>query len=719
LGTEPKLENQFVNHYNALAMRVAQVDPRAESDIPAPAMGMGRELTAPQMEDRWPLSLMEALRIGIENSTVVRQNAQFMSPNNPVMQATDTVPSVFDPPIQNAGVLFGSRGVDASLSDFDPRLSISMKSGNDQTVDNTTVLAPQNNILENNYTQTQSRLDQQLLSGGIFSIVQNWNYSLSNQPQQLFNSGLTGAFGQTYTGTLGAEFRQPLWSGGGREFTSIAGPASQRARGFSLVSQGIVIAHINKRLTEIDFQENLQNLAREIGDLYWDLYQNYQDYEAEHATSKVALGLWERMKNRIDIEAGVEVAQAEDAYFESKAREEQSLSNLFLTEAKLRRLLGVSLDDHRMIYPIDEPRADELKFDRAQCLYEALCNRIELTRQKANIHSLQLQLSAARKLVAPKLDFVSGYALNGFGNNFYSPNTTDIRGSQFNSAVSNLFTGRETSWNAGFEYSIPLWLRQERAQVRQLELRIVKARAVLAIQEDEIAHELNSVLMTIKRSQSMSKITFHRIQAARRRVNAAQDEYEAGTKSNDLLLRALTSQTQAQVTYSRSITEYNKALRDLLFRTGHLLNSDGISLLGVDGLPVLPPPGPTFPKDGQSKPGEQLPPGPDDPQETPENPDQKPAPKPRRKQPVAEFDRRVSDIPPSWDEVISKSNDEPEELPPLPPDSTESEVSATGRVKLEDNEPEEWDESDLPLVVPAAGLEAERFGERAPFSTGR
>ncbi len=693
-GTEPVIQNEFVNHYKQVAENVAQLDPTIESPKLPPSLGPGRDLTEPKLDERWLLTLTDALRMGIENNAIIRQNGQFLSPNNPVLRSPDSTPSIYDSDIQNAGVLFGSRGIDAALSDYDPRFTTTLRSGNDQTVSNSTIQSPPQNILENNFTQIQMRYEQQFLSGGTLTVNENWSSSLSNQPNQLFNNGSPTSLG--YTGLLGAEFRQPLWSGAGREFTSIAGPSTQRARGFSLVSQGIVIAHINKRLSEIDFQENVQNFAREIGELYWDLYQNYQDYESERATSSVAKELWDRMTNRQDLDPGADVAQAEDAYFESKAREEQALSNLFITEAKLRRLLGVPIDDPRMIYPCDEPREEEIQFNRSMCLFEALVNRIELTRQKTNLHSLQLQLSAARNLVAPKLDFVSGYALNGFGNNFYSPNSRDVNGTQFNSALSNLFTGRETSWSAGFEYSIPLWLRQEKAQVRQLELRIVKARATLAAQEDEIAHELNTVLMTIRRAHSMSKFNRRRLQAAEKRVLATRSEYEAGSKSNDLLLRALTSRTQARVAYARSITEYNKNLRDLLFRTGHLLTEDGINLIGIDGLPLAPPPSPENPFQELPKPSApDVPPSPDS--DTPEgSPDTDPAPKPKKSPRIAESDdETLSALPVDFDADLPR-------LPDEESGETSDERQPKQKLRLRDNFADAPDEFDRE-IVPASG----------------
>jgi outer membrane protein TolC len=634
-GREPSQQNEIVNYYNRLATDVAKLDPKIQSDAPSPTIGNERELTPPKLENRWMLSLAECIRLGLQNNAVIRQNAQFMSPNNPVMRNPDGTPSIYDSLIQNKGVLFGSRGTDAALSDFDPRFSVTMKNGDDTTVDNLSPAAvptqvPPGNILNNDYMQVESKLEQQLLGGGTFTVKQSWSYALNNQPDQLYNSA--------YTGVLGAEYRQPLWAGSGRTYTSIAGPIAQRARGFSNVSQGIVIAHINKRLSEIDLQENLQNLVREIGDLYWDLYQNYQDYEAELAMAEVAEKLWKSINSRRDMESGIEVAQAEAAFYEAKAKEEAALSKLYLTETQLRRLMSVSLDDSRLIYPSDVPREDEMRLNRPMCLYEALVNRVELTRQKTNLHSLQLQLCAAKKLVAPKLDFVSGYALNGFGHNFISANSQP-----FSSAVGNLYSAGETSWNAGFEYSIPLWLRQEKAQVHQLEFKIVKAKKALEAQEGEIAYELYTVLTRISNAHKQSKTSLRRMQAASRQVAAAKSITEEGYKNSDVYLKAQTSLTQAKLSYSRNVTEYNKYLRDLLFRMGRLLPSDGVSVLGADGLPVLSPANPDAPFDDLLKPFDPKAPIPEEfkppePDQPGENDEEKPLPKLKKVPSVADGD---------------------------------------------------------------------------------
>ena len=582
---EPRVENPVVDYYRQVAEQIEYPDADSAQVTPPPSLGETRPLEEPKPDELWAISLAQAIQFGLQNNDIIRQNAQFLSPGNPLLSNPEAVPSVFDTEIQQNGVLFGSRGIHAALSDFDPRLVTNMTWGRDENAQNNGLLSggiPAGGILNEDNAQFQSRLEQQLLTGGTFAVSHDWSYALNNQPNRLFPSA--------YTGTLGAEFRQPLWSGAGREFNSIAGPSTQRARGFSSVNQGIVIAQINSRLSQIDFEEDLQNLVREIGDLYWDLYQAWQEYVAERDTAEASRKLWDEVQAKFQSEliGGAEEAQAEDSFHEAVARRDLALATFFQTEARLRRILGLPIDDGKVLFPNDAPIENEVTHDRATSLYEAYLNRLELRRQKTNIQSLELQLAAARNLAHPRLDVVAGYRLNGFGDELIAGHTADGVSKQgFHSAYGALARGNQKSWDLGVEYSIPLWMRSERAQVRQLELRLLKARTALALQEDEIAQELHSVFQTMQRWLQSAQTNKRRYLAANRRVEAASSEYhDAGRTGVDPLLRAEISLTQAQVAYHRSLAEYNKSLRELVYRTGRLLHEEGITLLGADGLPL-------------------------------------------------------------------------------------------------------------------------------------
>lgn len=570
-----------IAHYRRQAESLAFPD--AEAPLrQLPTLGPDRELKTPDSVPQWRLSLADAIRTGLENNPVIRQSGHFLSPSNSLLDNPDTAPSRFDVVIQDNGVLFGNRGTPAAISDYDPRFTTSLQFGHDETVPNSIFQSgglPLGSTLVDDTVQYQSRLEQQLTTGGIVSLTHNWNYDSSNSPSRLFSSA--------YAGTLGLEFRQPLWAGAGEEFTAIAGPSVQRARGFSAVNQGVVIAHLNNKISQIDFESHLHNLVREIGELYWDLYLTYQEYQAEVEVRDRSQLAWDEVKSKLraGIEGGgaADEAQAADIYFDSQARTEAALANVYLTETRLRRLLGLTVQDGRLIRPGDAPLDQDVHPDRYSHLQDAYSNRLELKRQKTNIESLRLQQQAAQSLVNPKVDLVAGYRLNGFGKQLYSPNQADgVTTRGYNSAYGSLFRGAQTGWDVGIEVTVPIFLRSERAQLRQLEFRIAKAQAALEEQELEIAHELTYSFQSLQRWLTTADTNRHRKDASQRRVDAARADYDAGRTSLDLLLRAQVSHAQAVVAYHRSLAEYNKTLWDLSYRTGTLLARNNIQIR--DGL---------------------------------------------------------------------------------------------------------------------------------------
>ncbi|MBM4077512.1 MAG: TolC family protein, partial [Planctomycetes bacterium] len=373
-----------------------KVDGQPERKIPK--LGEGRELIPPEKYEQWRMTLDEAVRMGLEKNPIIRQNGQFLAPQNTLLDSPDNAPSIFDIAIQDNGVLFGQRGIPGSLSDYDPRFSGSLTTSSDRTIPNSQPLGggiPSGSSIDDDTTRLQLRLDQPLATGGTVSLVHDWNYLESELPSRLFPN--------SYTGSLGAEFRQPIWAGAGSEFTAIAGPVSQRQRGFvSQVNQGILIAKLNNKISQFDFEGNVQNLVREVGELYWDLYQTYEEYGAEVAVRDLSKRTWEEVKAKLKSGSkggsAAEEAQAAESFYDSQVRTESALSNIYQTELRFRRLIGLPPDDGLLIRPIDIPYDSEVDFDRLGHLMDAYMHRLELKRQKTNIESLRLQWVAARSL---------------------------------------------------------------------------------------------------------------------------------------------------------------------------------------------------------------------------------------------------------------------------------------------------------------------------------
>ncbi|MBM82905.1 MAG: transporter [Planctomycetaceae bacterium] len=545
----------------------AELDDRVANSL-APRTAMSRE-----KDEVWELSLQDAIHIALKNNSVVR--SRFSN----VLQSGDRSASIYDPAIQETGVLFGGRGIEAALADFDAQLNSTMAWGRNETVQNNQFFGGglgTGGTLVRETAFFDSTLSKQFASGGQFIVQHQWQYGGTNVPNQLFNSA--------YTGFLRTGYRHPLLAGSGTEYTRIAGPVASRFGGITGVTQGVTIARINNDISIVDFEANIHNLLKDIEDLYWDLYLNYRIYDTAVTARNSALRTWREAKAKLDIGGianfkSADEAQARDRYFETKAQAASALNQIYNIESELRRVLGLAVNDGKVIRPSDDPISAKFTLDWAASLAESLTRRVELRRQKWQIKSLELQLKAANSLTRPRLDFVSGYRVNGFGDRLLGSNDNDGFTQQgFHSAYETLAQGNHTGWDLGFEFTMPLGFRSAKAQVRNIELRLAKAREILSAQELEVSHQLAVAFQNVAVQYLTAKDNFNRRRAALRRVELNAAEVRAGTKTLDLLLRAQASLADAEVAYFRSLTGYNKAINELNYRMGMLLEHNNVDL---------------------------------------------------------------------------------------------------------------------------------------------
>lgn len=518
-------------------------------------------------DEVWNLSLTEAIHTAITNNKLIRtRNAPQLNSNSP---------SIYDPALRETGFLFGNRGVEAALADFDATFSSSLGFGHNAQYANNKFLP--NFVNSSDTSNFTSQVGKQFANGGSFAVNHNWNYLDTNSKSALFPN--------SYSGLLQAQYVQPLWAGAGVEYTRIAGPARPGLGSIVGVSQGVSIARINTDISVADFEASVIVMLRDVEDLYWDLYLAYRQYDADLANRDSSLRTWREVKARMEAgatggSAGNE-AQARENYFETRARVETALASVYIIENQLRRILGLPVNDSRIIRPADEPIEVEFIVNWESSLLEALTRRVELRRQKWQIKSLELQRLAAENVTNPRLDLVSSYQVNGFGRSLASQQEADgVTAAGYNSAYSTLTRGDLTGWNLGLQFSMPIGFRQARAQLHNTELQLVKARALLSAQELDISHELAEAIQRIDAAYITAQTQLDRKIASARRVQTTQAEYEAGVKDAtlDLVLRAQASNAVAEIAYFNALIAYNKAITEYHLRRGTLLEHDGIHL---------------------------------------------------------------------------------------------------------------------------------------------
>lgn len=528
-----------------------------------------------EVEEYWDLSLQEAIMLAIANNKMIRSRGEFLTSGALIRNPTNS-PSIYDPAISESGYLFGRRGIEAALADFDAQFSTSLLFGQAQNYQN---IAASPYTQDNNTGAFTSRIAKTFANGANLAVSHNWNYLNTNSPGLLYPD--------SYNGLLGMTYNQPLWAGAGVEYSRIAGPARQEAGlgGLLGVSQGVSISRINNDITLADFELSVIQMLKDVEDLYWELYLTYRQYDAEVANRDSVLQVWTTINaKRVAQSAGGGSASeslARANYLETRARVENSLALIYETENQFRRLLGLPVNDGKLVRPSDAPLQAEYIVNWDASLLEALNRRPELRRQKWQIKSFELQRLAAANVANPQLNFVSSYSLNGFGDSLWSYDT-----SGYNSAYGALTRGDQQTWTAGFQFAMPIGLRQARAQLRNIELQLMKARAALYTQEQDISHELADAVQKVDTNYMVAKTNFDRVIAADRQLRDIKLAYDIGGANLadigrvniDLLTRTQSNRAAAEVAFVTSVVRYNQAINELQFRQGTILPNNGVSL---------------------------------------------------------------------------------------------------------------------------------------------
>jgi outer membrane protein TolC len=571
--------------------------PEPETDNPGLAFSVKPRTIADRSRDEiWDLSLAEAMHLALINNKIARTRNDFLSPGNQLLLSPDGVISVYDPAIRDTGFLFGTRGVESAQSVFDPIFSTNATFGTNATTQNnlfTSAGIPPGGVLNQDQSQLVTSLTKQMGYGAQFGIANTVNYSDSNQNTavQLFPS--------VFTGNLQFTYNQPLLAGSGTDFNRISGPIGSSIQGVSGLNQGVVIARINTDISLMDFEIQVRNMIHDVEDLYWELYLAYQNYHSLVTSRNASLKLWQAVQAKFGegLQGGgrSEEAQAREQYFEARARVEAALGGpagrggeqgIYGLELQLRRICGLSANDGKVIRPSDEPSVAQMVHNWDVSLATAFSRRQELRKQKWNIKSIELQLRAAKNLARPQFNFVSSYQVNGFGQHVFGDNgPVGSPVENLTNYTRNLVQANQTGWNVGFQFAVPLGLRNAHAQVRNTELRLMKAQSVLESQEMEVNHEIASTFQALDYWYQNMQTNYNRRQAALDNLEAAKNDYDVERKALDLVLQAQNRQTIADLAFYRSVVEYNKALAELQLRQGTLLDYNNIHLAERDWTP--------------------------------------------------------------------------------------------------------------------------------------
>ena len=529
---------------------------RAPSDLPPapiPRMQVPPTVLQPQPAVERQLSLDDAIRIALQNAEVVRFLAG--------LTAISSGRTVYDTGIANTAV-------DVQNSRFDP--NVALRNSWNQLDPARVIPVPGNSgqvVFGGIRTENNGRnlnLNKQNVVGG------QWNFNVTHDHDR-FVPGISALnpLNPQNRHAIDLSYTQPLLQGAG----------------YNVNMAPIIAARIDTERSFFQFKDSVQEMVRGVVESYWALVfarvnlwaRNRQVEQLTFALNQI------KAQEKVQLADGGEVAQVETSKLSFDATQIAAESEVQLREAALRNLIGLPPFDGTTLVPTTAPANERLAPDWNLLVDVAEQNRPDIIELKLILEADEQLLLQANNTARPRLDAVAQYRWNGLEGQVPAGNRAQTGSGQF------------TDWLLGVNFSVPIGLRQARANLRRRELILSRDRANLQQGIHAMTHELALQVRVIDQTYAQFDAFKRTREAARRSLNYRALRWKKGgvgggagggpqlgrpktpTTFLDVLL-AVTDWGNAVSSEARSLTQYNSELASLELQTGTILEVHGIRL---------------------------------------------------------------------------------------------------------------------------------------------
>src|SRR2546430_14164652 len=335
-------------------------------------------------------------------------------------------------------------------------------------------------LLQLNTGQANFGFAQAFATGSSFSFEFNNNRQTTNSP--FFN--LSPALGSMYR----VSFQQQLLSGFG------FGPNLRYLR----------IAKNDKKISDIDFKDQVMATVTQVENIYWDLVSSYEQAQVNEQSVAFAQQSLDNAKKQLQLQSvpAMDVMKAEAEVSKRAQDLTVARTSLQLQELLMKNALTKSLDDPVLesvnVVPTDRVESVQLSGTNQSVqdlITQALHDRPELQESDVDLVNRQISRRAARNALLPSLAlaaFYGGSGLAGPLNPVYNiPGVLNISSVpvDFAGALGNAFNNTAPDYYVGFNLNIPIRNRVAKAdqyrselEYRQAELRREELRKQIRIE---------------------------------------------------------------------------------------------------------------------------------------------------------------------------------------------------------------------------------------------
>jgi outer membrane protein TolC len=576
-------EDGDLSHYIDHATEIAYPDVDHASITEVTQAAPPLSVADPEFDNFVDITLEQAVQAALQNSHVIRNAGAITQIGfaDGLLGRTVGSATVFDAAISESNTLGVPRTVDRSngsvflsevngratqqgvedaLSEFDAQFfsSVSLNSTDrPRNVEQNNQFNPQQFTGHGgNFLATFSK---KTAGGGIFSFRNRTTYTENNIP-----IGVGRALPSDWVTEMEIEAQYPLLRGRGAMVNRIP----------------VILARINTDISLADFEGAIRNLVLDTENAYWDLHRDFNGVETARIGRDSALVTWQAVSAKAakGVEGVQREAQVLEQYHFFSAQLENAQSALFDAENRLRWLMGLTTADKRVFRPADDPTKAEVTFDWETVKQDSLHRSPELRQQKWRIKQAELEVLAARNQMLPRVNATALYRFVGSGDNLVN---ADRNGLNFpttgSTAFDELFGGNYQEVLFGLDFQPHRFgARRPRAGLRNAELRLARSRRQLEEMELQQVHLVSGAWRRVRLQYSQTIWQFNRWMDTHQEVKSAQalkDQLPL-----DQVLDAYRRRADSQTAFFQALCEYNKAIAQLHFYRGTLLDFNSVHL---------------------------------------------------------------------------------------------------------------------------------------------
>lgn len=578
-------EDGDLSHYidRATAIEYPDVEHASIAEVTQAAPPLN--VADPEFDQFMDISLEECISAALHNSSVIRNTGAItqLGFSDGLLDRTLASSTVYDAAISESNTLgvprtvdrsngsiflqevpgrATSQGVEDALSEFDAQFfsSVSLNTSDQpRNVQPGNQFNPQ--LFKGRNGSFLATLSKKTATGGVFSFRNRTSYTENNIP-----IGLGRALPSDWVTEMEVEAQYPLLRGRGAMVNRIP----------------VILARINTDITLADFESGVRDLILDTENAYWDLHCAYHALETARIGRDSALVTWQVVSAKVGkgVEGSQREAQVLEQYHFFSAQLENAQNALFEAESRLRWLMGLTATDNRVLRPTDDPTKAEVTFDWETVKQDSLYRSPELRQQKWRIKQAELEVVAARNQMLPRLNGFATYRWVGVGDDLMN---ADRNGLNFpatgSTAFDELFEGNFQELVVGLDFQPHRFgARRPRAGLRNAELRLVRARKQLEEMELQQIHLISTAWRRVRFQYSQSIWQFNRWMDSHKEVESAHALYSGDQLSLDQVLDAHRRRADSQTAFYQALCEYNKAIAQMHFFRGTLLDFNSIHL---------------------------------------------------------------------------------------------------------------------------------------------